>query len=499
MRNKIVFLVLCLLLWCSLFSGCADEHAQLTILYINDLHGHLEEFKEHQKDKATVGGIARIATLVNQVRTEVESAGGNVMLLCAGDILQGTPMSLVFKGEPDIRAMNHMRFDAMVIGNHEFDYGQENLRRLMGLASFPIISANILAASTEKLAAVDYVVNSYGDLDVAVFGLTTDETPISTHPKNVRDLEFLPPIEIARELVPVLRGKADVVIALTHLGFEEDMRLAEEVPGIDVIVGGHSHTRLDSALVLGQTLICQAYEYGMYVGRADIKISKGHLTEMRSALIPVDNSVEIDPEIAELVTGYARRLGEELEKTVGVAVVHLEGERNSVRNRETNLGDLITDAMRTATGADVAITNGGSIRSSIDRGEITTKEILTALPFGGQLVTMNLTGRQIAGVLDRAANLSPGSGAFLQVSGVSYRMAAGKAKNVRIAGQPLDEKRSYRVATNDFLAAGGDGYTAFKQGTEYYNTGLKISDVVIDYIKRRGEVGKMVESRITRE
>ena len=498
MRKSLLITLLSALLAMSVLSGCRTRTAKLTILYINDLHGHLEPFKEHRKDTSTVGGMARIATLVNQVRAEVEPAGGHVMLLCAGDILQGTPMSLVFKGEPEIRAMNLMKFDAMAIGNHEFDYGQENLQRLTALATFPLVSANILTTTTDKPAAVDYIVNTYGDLDVAVLGLTTDETPISTHPDNVEDMEFLHPIEIAEELLPDLQQKADVIIALTHLGFEIDERLAEAVPGIDVIVGGHSHTRIDSTFRAGQTLICQAFEYGIFLGRADLLIQGGRIVDSKSRLLPVDHTVEEDPRVSSLVSEYASRLGEELEKTVGFATVRLDGERTSVRNRETNLGDLITDAMRSISGADIALTNAGSIRASIDVGEITTKEILTALPFGGQLVTLNLTGRQLASILKRAAGLRPGSGGFLQVSGISFTIKGREAHHVEIAGEPLDEKRNYSVVTNDFLASGGDGYAGFKQGSGYYSTGLKVSDVVIDYIRTEGRVGKKVENRITR-
>jgi len=498
MRTRLPAILLSALFIFIALSGCRNESTRLTILHINDLHGHLEPFKENDKEGTSVGGMARIATLVEEVREEIESIGGHVILLCAGDILQGTPMSLVYRGEPEIRTMNLMKFDAMVIGNHEFDYGQENLRRLMGLASFPIISANILTTSADKPAGADYIVNTYGDLDVAVFGLTTDETPVSTHPNNVKDLEFLQPVEIAEELVPVLREKADLIIALTHLGFEVDERLAEEVPGIDIIVGGHSHTKVDSAVHIGETLICQAFEYGIFLGRVDLIMQRGRVIESRNMLMPVDNTVKEDPAISALVSDYSTRLGAELEKPVGSTSVRLDGERTSVRNRETNLGNLVTDAMRAFSHADVALTNAGSIRASIDKGEITTKEILTALPFGGQLVTLNLTGRQLERILKRTASLAPGSGGFLQVSGLSFRIEGKEAIDVNVVGEPLDEKRSYSVATNDFLAAGGDGYNAFKEGTEYYNTGLKISDVLMDYIGARREVGGQVESRIVK-
>jgi 5'-nucleotidase/UDP-sugar diphosphatase len=499
MRNRFLLVLVLALAASLLLLGCGQKTTHLTILYMNDLHGHLERFKEGSESAEKVGGIDRMANLVKKTREEVTAEGGHLILLCAGDILQGTPMSLIFKGEPDVTVMNYMKFDAMAIGNHEFDYGQENLKRLMGLASFPFLSANIVSPSTQKLFATDYIVNSYDGLNVAMFGLTTDETPVATHPDNVADLEFLPPIETAKDLVPALKKKAQVVIALTHIGFEMDEQLAEEVPDIDVIIGGHSHTRVDSTVHVGQTLVCQAYEYGICLGRADITVKGGHVVQSRSTLLSVDNTVDEDTLVSELVSSYADKLDKELARTVGTAAVRLDGERTAVRDRETNLGDLVTDAMRQLTGADIAFTNGGSIRASIDAGEITMREILTALPFEDKLVNLTLTGDQVASIVDQTAGLKSGSGGFLQVSGISFKIRNRKASDIEVAGQPLDEKRNYRVATSEFLAAGGDGYKAFKQGTDYYNTGLKISDVVVDHIRTRSEVGRKVETRIVRE
>ncbi len=499
MRNRYLLVLVFILAASLLALGCRQKTTHLTILHLNDLHGHLEHFREDRESAEKVGGIARIANLVKKTREEVNAEGGHLILLCAGDILQGTPMSLIFKGEPDVTVMNYIKFDAMAIGNHEFDYGQENLKRLMGLASFPLLSANIVSPATRKLFAADYIVNSYDGLNVAIFGLTTDETPVATHPDNVADLEFLPPIETAKDLVPNLREKAQVVIALTHIGFEMDEHLAQEVPGIDVIVGGHSHTRAESTTHVGQTLICQAYEYGICLGRADIEVRGGRVVQSRSTLLPVDAAAGEDTLVSELVSSYADRLDKELARSVGTAAVRLDGERTSVRDRETNLGDLVTDAMRQLTGADIAFTNGGSIRASIDAGEVTMREILTALPFEDKLVNLTLTGDQVASIVNQTAGLKSGSGGFLQVSGISFKVRNRKASDIKVGGQPLDEKRNYRVATSEFLAAGGDGYKAFKQGTDYYNTGLKISDVVVDHIRTKSEVGRKVEARIVKE
>jgi 2',3'-cyclic-nucleotide 2'-phosphodiesterase (5'-nucleotidase family) len=498
MRTKLVFALVLVVCFAVGLLGCARKTSHLTILYLNDLHGHLESFKKNPEDQTETGGMARIAGIVDQVRREVEAKGGHVVLLYAGDVLQGTPMSLVFKGEPDIQTMNAMKFDAMVLGNHEFDYGQANLKRLMSLATFPMMSANI-KTTAGKGFAIDYIINSYDKLKVAIFGLTTDETPVTSHPDSTKDLEFVEPIEAAKKVVPTLRGKADIVIALTHLGYDVDKRLAQEVPGIDVIVGGHSHTKVETPARVGKTLVCQAYEYGAYLGRIDLEVLGKRIVRSDGYLIAIGDTIPQDPRVADLVSSYATRLEKELDGVVGVSSLPLDGDRAAIRSRETNLGDLVADAMRTRTGTDIALINAGSIRAGIDRGDITVREILTALPFEDQSVTLTLTGRQVSDVLNRSAAMKPGSGGFLQVSGVNFTIYGGKAISINVSGEPLDDKKTYAVVTNDFLAAGGDGYEVFKKGSNSYRTEYKISDIVLDYVRGKKTVGAKVENRILRK
>ncbi len=233
----------------------------LTILYFNDSHGHLEPWKPDEKSDATIGGIARIATVVERIRRENRALRRSTVLLQAGDILQGTPLSAVYQGEPDIECFNIMGVDAMTLGNHEFDFGKSNVAKLVERADFPILSANVFWTDGRPFARASTVVESNG-LRVGVRGLTTAETPSTTFPTNVADLTFDDPIRAARYAVPVLEPHCDIVVALTHLGVPEDRRLAAAVPAIDVIVGGHTHAKLITPERVGNTVIVQAQDYG---------------------------------------------------------------------------------------------------------------------------------------------------------------------------------------------------------------------------------------------
>ena len=486
-----------LILWLAVaqLGGLAWADARITILHFNDFHGQLLPFEEHRGDEATVGGMARIAALVKEIRGENARQGIPCLFLEAGDMLQGTVMSSQFRGEPDFRCLNQMKLDAMVLGNHEFDFGQANLRRLIKLARFPMLAANVKGLPGIK----GWIVKARGKLRVGIIGLVTKDTPVQTDPRNVAGLEFLDPIETARSLVPKVRQQADLVIALTHLGYEVDRELAEAVPGIDVIIGGHSHTLLEHPVAVGGTLICQAYCQGAYLGRLDLSVEEGKIADCQGRLIKIDQSIPEDKKIAALVNRWNSQLSESLKQVIGEAQVPLVGDRELVRSQETNLGNLITDVLRSAGKAEVAFINGGTIRASIDAGPITTEELLSALPFRNTLVTMDLTGAQIEEVLNRSASLAPGDGGFLQVSGVSFVIRGKQAADLRIGGQPLAADRTYRVAITDFLAVGGDGYQTFQQGKNSVDSGNQINDVFIRYLQQEKTVAPQLEGRIKAE
>jgi 5'-nucleotidase/UDP-sugar diphosphatase len=477
---------------------CREELNRLTILYINDYHGHINPFKAHSDDKGKIGGLARIATIVSDVKEENAEEGIPTLFLCAGDVLQGTPMSTVFKGEPDIICLNKMGLNAMVLGNHEFDYGQENLNKLRDLADFTIMGANVISEKAQIPIVTAFFTRNIRGCKINFLGLVTDDTPTTTHPKNVETLIFVDPIKTAKELLREIDTR-NLTIAITHLGYEVDKKLAKESEGIDIIIGGHSHTKIEEPQKISNTIICQAYEYGEYVGRLDIEIEDGKISGYRGELIPVMDEIEEDSTIKEIIEDYNKKLSNSLKQVIGTATTYLEGDREKVRNEETNLGDLIADVARSTVNTDIALINSGSIRASIDSGDITVEEILTVLPFGGNLVTMKLKGSDILEILVRNAGLEPGSGGFLQVSGIRFEINKNAIASLGIGGEPIILDKYYSVATNDFLAAGGDGYETFKNGKNYLNTGLVFSDILIDYIKSQKEIDKKTDGRIKKD
>lgn len=472
-----------------------EELKHLTILYINDYHAHITPFKAHFKDEHKVGGIARISTIVKTIREENRKAKIPTLFLCAGDVLQGTPSSTVFKGEPDFICLGEIGLDAMVLGNHEFDYGQENLNKLRKLANFPILGGNVVSERGQAPIVKSYFTRNIKGIRIHILGLVTDETPITTHPKNVKSLLFLDPITTAKKILTELE-KGNLTIALTHLGYETDKKLAESTEGIDIIIGGHSHTKIEEPEKVKNTLICQAYEYGEYVGRLDLDIEDGKISGYEGILIPVTEDVEEDPEIKKIVDEYMVKLDKNLKEVIGTALTPLNGAREDVRNKETNLGNLIADVVRSMAKSDIALMNAGGIRASIDKGAITVEEVLNVLPYSNHLVIMKLNGSEILEVLNHYAQIEPGSGGFLQISGIRLEIENKKIKSLGIGGKQIELEKLYSVATNDFLAAGGDGYTTFKKGRNYIDTGLLISDILIDYIKSNKEINAKLDGRI---
>ncbi len=502
------------------FTAYAKEY-NVTILHTNDHHGHFQKFSPYPV--SDVGGLAAQSTLVNIVRAGVEGDGGHVLLLSAGDINTGVPESDLLDAEPDIKLMNLIGYDAMTLGNHEFDNPPEVLLKQREWAKFPFLAANIVKKEGGELLVEPYIIKEVDGLKVAILGLTTGEVPILVMPDNVKDLVFDDPIAAASRYVPELRQKADVIVVLSHLGLygedsgqAGDIQLAGAVPDIDVIVGGHTHTSVEEPIVVGKTLIVQADGYSEHVGRLDLVIDSeaDKVVSSSYALLPVNGKKRVkygdkkyyqyvgtgyleDQEILDAQAPYLEGAAEMLSKPVGRALVELVGGKTDSRSGETNLGNMIADAMRLRTGADVALQNGGGIRAGVAPGEITYRDILTVQPFGNTLVEVKVTGAQLKEVLDAAAG-SVGSGAFMQVSGLTFTLNAvdKSAENILVGGAPLDPAKTYKVVTNNFVAAGGDGYAMLKPLPQY-DTGYVDADATIEYIRNKGEVEPKVEGRIT--
>ena len=470
-----------------------DQKYKLTVLHTNDHHGRF-----WQDSKGRYGMAARM-TLVESIRKEVKEEGGHVLLLSGGDINTGVPESDMQDAIPDFKGMNLLGYDAMAVGNHEFDNTRDILAMQQSLAEFPFLSANIFDARSGKHIFEPYTTFDLDGLRIVVVGFTTTDTPKQTSPENVKGLEFQSPVAVASKLIPELEKQADIIIATTHMGHYQngnhginapgDVTLARSVKGIDLIVGGHSQDPLFKPDLQNGTYIVQAQEWGKYVGRADFEYTNGQLNLTRYQLIPVNGSEEnkVIPEnqaMLSLLSPYQEKGQQLVEGKVGAVDQRLMGERSEVRFQPTNLGTLLTEALMEKSGADLAVMNGGGIRSSINSGEITYKDVLTVLPFGNTLTTVDMTGKEILEYLTVVANKPANSGAFAHFSGVEMLIKDQQLYNVQINGKALDPEKSYKMAILSFSASGGDKYPNLMDKPGFVDTGYLDAEVLKEFIEQ---------------
>ncbi len=490
-------------------SFASGEEVSLRILHVNDFHGFAEPYAPLGSQQM-LGGIAYLASKANDLRE-----GKHALLLSAGDMIQGSMWTNLFTGAPVIELMNAMRFDGMAVGNHEFDFGKDELQRRISEAAFPVLGANVRGLEMLK----PFIIREVGGVRIALIGVVTEDTPLTTHPENVAGLEFNPPAEAVNRYVKELEQKADIIVVLSHIGHSADRLLAEKVGGIDVIVGGHSHTRIERPVTVGGTVIVQAWEHGKALGVLDLTVKDGKIVKYEGRLEDIrPEKGKEDKSVLSIVKKYEEKVDSALNETVGETRVDLDGE--NVRRKETNLGNLVADVMRQVSGADAAIVNGGAIRTSIRKGNVKVKDVYSALPFNDYIVAVRLTGKQITEALEHGVSaVEEESGRFPQVSGLSFTYNPAKEKGARvkevlIAGQPLVADKEYIVATNGFLAAGGDGYRVFAEaigasgdfsaagGTlrgerlVYSDSSRWLKDILARYVSTRKTVEPQVEGRI---
>lgn len=494
-------LVAVLIIVCAAYvSVAAASGDDVVILYMNDIHGRLESFKPQDSD-VPVGGLVKLATLVEDI---IGKKASNVIILNAGDSLHGTNIVNLFEGKPMVEALEAIGVNAMAVGNHEFNYGRTVLLERAEEANFTFLSANTIEADSRRALFPGAVILPVGEKRIGIFGLTPFDTPTVTHPKNVEGLEFLDPIAVSSWMVPYLRNqeKVDLVIGLTHIGYDDDRLLASRVPGIDIIVGGHSHTKLDKPEAVGGTIIVQSGEHAEALGSLEVSYEDGKVTDYVGALILCGPEIAEDSRVGKIIGTYNKELEAKLSEVIGEAATVLDGERANVRTRETNLGNLVTDVMRAAGSADIALTNGGGLRASINAGPVTVGDVFNVLPFDNTLVVLEVPGADIKAALERSVSAYPDQlGAFLHVSGLSFefdpeKISGERVVSVSVDNKPLDEKKVYTVATNDFIAAGGDGYDMFKDAKVIFSSGEMLRDVFARHIKAQGKVSPGVEGRI---
>ncbi|WP_312311606.1 bifunctional UDP-sugar hydrolase/5'-nucleotidase UshA [Atlantibacter sp.] len=508
-----------------------DKTYKITILHTNDHHGHFwrNEYGEY--------GLAAQKTLVDNIRQQVTAQGGSVLLLSGGDINTGVPESDLQDAEPDFRGMNLIGYDAMAVGNHEFDNPLTVLRQQEKWAKFPFLSANIYQKSTGERLFKPWALFKRQGLNIAVIGLTTDDTAKIGNPEFFTDIEFRKPAEEAKLVIQELQQteKPDVIIATTHMGHYDngehgsnapgDVEMARSLPkgALAMIVGGHSQNPVCMAAenkkqadyVPGTPCapdrqngiwIVQAHEWGKYVGRADFEFRNGEMTLVNYQLIPVNLKKKITwdngkservlytPEIAEnpkmlsLLSPFQSKGKAQLEVNIGTVNGHLEGDRSKVRFVQTNLGRLILAAQMARTEADFAVMSGGGIRDSIEAGNITYKDVLKVQPFGNTLVYIDMPGSAVVEYLTAVAQKTPDSGAYPQFANVSFNAAGGKLSELKIKGEPVDPAKTYRMATLSFNATGGDGYPKIDNQPGYVNTGFIDAEVLKQYIQQNSPI-----------
>ncbi|WP_282938346.1 5'-nucleotidase C-terminal domain-containing protein [Paenibacillus sp. RC67] len=468
----------------------------ITILHTNDIHSRVEESKESI-------GYAKLATIIKQQK----AANPNTLVLDAGDTFHGQTIANLERGESIVKMMNSIGFDAMEPGNHDFNYGSDRLVELSGKAQFPIISANVKKADGTRLLK-PYIIKEVAGVKFGIFGLTTPETAYKTHPNNVKGITFADPVTEAKAMVAELKGQADVIIALAHLGIDKSsidtsIKVAEQVPGIDVIIDGHSHSTLEQGMTVGSVLIAQTGEYSKNIGKVDLTLDGTKIKSKSASLImkSATESIQADPAVVKIVNDIKKSQDSLLSQVVGSTAEKLIGEREIVRVGESNLGHLITDAMLDETGADIALTNGGGIRASIEAGPITKGQVITVLPFGNYIQTKKVKGSDIVAALELGVSSYPESlGGFPHVGGITFTLDAGKpsgsrVSEVKVKGQPIDADKLYVLATNDFMAAGGDQYTMFKD-YPLANDFSSLEESVIAYLQKKGAVLPSADSRI---
>jgi len=481
-----------------------QEPLSLTILFFNDLHGHLQPFEvTDEQGTREVGGMARMAALIRDIRKENSRKHVRTVVLMAGDMLQGTPMSTVFQGEPDLKCLNAVGLNASAVGNHEFDFGLDNFLKLKQQAGFPFLSANIVKKEDgELLCKPFHPISLDRNIYLTVIGVTTPDLLTTTRTDIATSLDVRDPVASARDAYNRVRTKGPVVL-LSHSRHQTDREIAGALPGLAAIIGGHDQILLSPCRLVGAVPIFQAFEKGRYLGRIDLDIDRatGKARLTGSSYIPIVPGMPEDRQVAAIIGDYDNRMGEKFKEVIGQADTILDGEREHIRFEETSLGDLVADIMRENTGAQIALINAGSLRASIGKGSVTVGDVYTALPYPSELKVTKLTGKDLEEVLKRAVRSTreDEDGGFLQVSGISFAVEGRGPADIRIGIKrvPLDKDAVYTVTVPDFLSAGGDGYAVLK-GRTYESTGLWLSDLVIKTIRQRGVISARKEGRIRR-
>lgn len=474
-RGEVLPALLALLLTAS---GCTSPPQEFTVLHFNDYHGQMRPLAAAKGEPC--GGLARLAALAGSLSARERAQGRPTFLLFAGDAFTGTATSSLFQGEPDFQGFAKMGFAAWVPGNHDWDFGAEILTLRTRSLKVPALLANVRSGPGAPPFFRPACTLMAGKYRIGVVGVTRQDTPSITRPGATEGYAFDDPAEgVAR----VLRSRGpeawDFVVVLSHCGLEEDRNIARRNPGVGLVVGGHDHLALAAPQWEAGIPIVQAGAQGRYMGVVRVSLHDGTRPRVAANLIPVTADLPEDAGIRAMVFPYLQKEESEMGARVAALPVELEG-FPAGRERETVLGDIIADAMRTATGADLAFINGGAIRAGLPAGDLTGRNLLECFPFEDTLWTVRLKGSQVRSLLDRCASRVEGGpwGGFLQVSGLSAIYRSGASQDVKVGGRPLEDTGEYAVACSAFLMSAGDGHTEFTEGEDARDWGIPVRDLL---------------------
>jgi len=505
-----------------------DASARISLLHINDFHARHEGQQASgaacRADRPCLGGSARLATGFDALEAEARAEGRPALRLDAGDQFTGSLYHTAHQGRAEAAVQHATGCRVMALGNHEFDGGPERLAAYAGWVDFSLLSANLDTCREPRLAGRirSHTVFRHGGARIGLIGLTTETTPEASSPGPT--LAFTDAHEAALRAIATIRAEGPAtIVLLSHLGYRPDQELASAVPGIDLIIGGHSHTLLASDLPDAEgpsptvidgpdrpVRILQAGCYGRWIGRFDLDLAPdGRILAHGGRVLPVTPALAEDAQVAAIVAGYGRALAELRAHSIGRSPAALPN--SDCRKGECGLGNVIAEAMLAAVPhAEIAVTNGGGLRAGLPEGNIALGDVLEVLPFGNTLATLTLRGGDLKEALEIGlSRYAQNGGGFPQVAGLRYRFdpdapVGQRLREVSVAGEggfgPLDPERVYRVVTNNFNRRGGDGYTPFRdKALEAYDNGPPLEDVAAAYIAADGAFRTRLDGRITRE
>jgi 2',3'-cyclic-nucleotide 2'-phosphodiesterase/3'-nucleotidase len=511
-------------------ANTAPERIQITILGTTDLHGNINPI-DYYTNKPDNRGLAKVATLIKRIRKEQP----NVVLIDSGDTIQGSPLASFHNRknptppDPMMLAMNSLSYDAMAVGNHEYNFGLKNLEKARGEAKFPWLSANTYDIKTQKPHYQPYIVKQFGTVKVGILGLTTPGIPNWDNPPNYAGLEFHEPLLEAKKWVPVLKTKegVDVVVIAMHMGLGEDLRtgevnpgqvlnenqavaIAQEVPGVDVIFMGHTHREVPSLYING-VLLTQANHWGRHLARADLFLQRstdGWSVYAKSGrTLPTDDRVEPDPEIVAIAQPYDRETQNWLARTIGESTELLTA--RDARFRDSAILDLIQKVQLEAGKADVSMVANFNSEARIAKGAVTVRDIAGLYVYENTLAVLEVTGAQLKLALEHSARYfrayEPGKTPaqlvddkipafnFDMAEGVDYDLDITKPfgeriQNLRFRGKPVTPDQKFRLATNNYRVNGGGGYTMYKAAPVVYRSSEEIRELIIDWVERHKTV-----------